>query len=309
MAEPDDAQPGGDHAVRIGEGEILWLRQTFANQWRREPTPEEMAGLIATLGRGGTHGPRGPCTRARPERHDRPATAGAEDRLHGRRHGKHRGPGRGRTARLLPCPRRAIPHHAKISFSHIYFSRERRRDAETDATEALRLAAGNPAIRPTDGDRLLLDDSYSDLDRHAVESLFGAAFAQAVFALPAGAWRGPVNSGFGVHLVYVTDMRPAQQRSFEEVRATVTSEWLRERSRAMRADYLDRLRAKYGVVIDPSARQVPGGRADAAGGAVNRLESGHAPTGSQVVAGDIRCGAGYLLRRYRFRARGPASLS
>jgi hypothetical protein len=146
---------------------------------------------------------------------------------------------------------------AKISFSHIYFSRERRRDAETDATEALRLAAGNPAIRPIDGDQLLLDNSYSDLDRHAVGSLFGSAFAQAVFALPAGTWRGPVNSGFGVHLVYVTDMRPGQQRSFEEVRATVTSEWLREKSRAMRADYLDRLRAKYGVVIDPSARQVP----------------------------------------------------
>ena len=28
------SQPEG--AVRIGEGEILWLRQTFTNQWRRD---------------------------------------------------------------------------------------------------------------------------------------------------------------------------------------------------------------------------------------------------------------------------------
>ena len=38
-----------EEAVRIGDGEIHWLRQTFTNQWRREPTPEEMNGLLATL--------------------------------------------------------------------------------------------------------------------------------------------------------------------------------------------------------------------------------------------------------------------
>lgn len=254
---PTTPNQGGDHAVRIGEGEILWLRQTFANQWRREPTPEEMAGLIATL--------------VEEELMAREAHAlglDQNDTIVRRRLAQKIDfmvadtastvdPGEAELRGYYLAHAERYRTTATISFSHIYFSRERRRDAENDATEALRLAAGNPAIRPTDGDRLLLDDSYRDLDRHAVESLFGAAFAQAVFASPAGAWRGPVNSGFGVHLVYVTDMRPAQQRSFEEVRATVASEWLRERSRAMRADYLDRLRAKYGVVIDPSARQVP----------------------------------------------------
>jgi hypothetical protein len=252
---PATPKQGGDHAVRIGEGEILWLRQTFANQWRREPTSEEMAGLIATLVEEelmareahaiGLDQNDTIVRRRLAQKIDFMVadTAGTVD------------PGEPELRGYYLAHAERYRTAATISFSHIYFSRERRRDAVTDATEALRLAAGNPAIRPTDSDQLLLDDSYRDLDRHAVESLFGPAFAQAVFALPAGTWRGPVSSGFGVHLVYVADMRPAQQKSFEEVRATVTSEWLREKSRAIRADYLERLRAKYGVVIDPGARQ------------------------------------------------------
>src|SRR4051794_41987223 len=35
-------------SVRIGQGEVRWLRETFANQWRRDPTGEEMDGPIAT---------------------------------------------------------------------------------------------------------------------------------------------------------------------------------------------------------------------------------------------------------------------
>src|SRR3954462_8099174 len=36
-------------SVRIGEGEVRWLRETFANQWQRGPTGEEMNDLLATL--------------------------------------------------------------------------------------------------------------------------------------------------------------------------------------------------------------------------------------------------------------------
>ena len=35
--------------VRVGEGEVLWLKETFANQWQRQPTGEELGGLVAGL--------------------------------------------------------------------------------------------------------------------------------------------------------------------------------------------------------------------------------------------------------------------
>src|SRR3954465_7028846 len=35
--------------IKIGEGEVRWLRETFAGQWRRNPNADEMQGLVATL--------------------------------------------------------------------------------------------------------------------------------------------------------------------------------------------------------------------------------------------------------------------
>ena len=132
---------------------------------------------------------------------------------------------------------------ADTPFSQIYFSPRHRADAEGDAAEALRLASGGAAAWPADGDRLLLDNVYRDLDRRGVEGLFGPAFAESVFALPPGAWHGPVTSAFGVHLVRTSDLRPAQSRPFEDVRDAVTADWHRERDSAARADYMARLRA------------------------------------------------------------------
>jgi parvulin-like peptidyl-prolyl isomerase len=115
------------------------------------------------------------------------------------------------------------------------------------------------AVRPAEGDRLPLDDSYTDIDLQAVESLFGPDFALAIFALPPGSWRGPVKSAFGVHLLNVLAVRPSSPKPFEEVRKMVVSEWHHEQELATREDYIDRLRAKYGVVIDDWARQVLAG--------------------------------------------------
>ncbi|MFL6812274.1 MAG: peptidyl-prolyl cis-trans isomerase, partial [Bradyrhizobium canariense] len=33
-------------AIKIGEGEVRWLQETFTNQWRRSPTADEMKDLL-----------------------------------------------------------------------------------------------------------------------------------------------------------------------------------------------------------------------------------------------------------------------
>ena len=35
--------------VRIGQGEVHWLSETFASQWRRQPTADELDDLLTTL--------------------------------------------------------------------------------------------------------------------------------------------------------------------------------------------------------------------------------------------------------------------
>ena len=43
------AQPEAASPVVIGAGEVRWLTETWSRQWRREPTPEELRGLVTDL--------------------------------------------------------------------------------------------------------------------------------------------------------------------------------------------------------------------------------------------------------------------
>jgi hypothetical protein len=42
-----ELKPSATDPVHIGEGEIRWLKDTFANQWQRPPTEDELRGLVA----------------------------------------------------------------------------------------------------------------------------------------------------------------------------------------------------------------------------------------------------------------------
>ena len=59
-----------------------------------------------------------------------------------------------------------------------------------------------------------------------------------------------MKSGYGVHLVRVTDLSPATSRPFEEVRPKILEEWQHQQEIEAKAAYLGKLREKYGVVID-----------------------------------------------------------
>ena len=74
------------------------------------------------------------------------------------------------------------------------------------------------------GDPILLEAEFRDVDEQTVSNLFGAEFAHAIFSLKPGSWSGPVQSGYGVHLVRIIDFNSAALRPFDEVRSKVLEE-------------------------------------------------------------------------------------
>jgi hypothetical protein len=156
----------------------------------------------------------------------------------------------------------------RLSFAQVFFSTERRPDAEADARAALmKVAATVKGGNPVDvGDPWLLEENFTDIGRRDLSSRFGADFADAVFALAPGSWHGPIRSSFGLHLVQITHIQASEVRPFEAVRAAVAEEWRRDREMEIKAAYLGKLRAKYGLVIDDRAKALL--PAEATGGAV-----------------------------------------
>ncbi len=245
--------------VRIGAGEVKWLTETWVRQWGREPTPEELRTLVTNL--------------LKEELLSREAR---EMRLH-----ENDTIVRRRLAQKLEfivqdTLRLAEPteddlrrFHAdhperfltgtRVSFTHVYFSRERRKDPVADAAAALRkLSAKTSAATVPLGDRFLLDSEFEDADAQSVASAFGPEFARAVLALPPGAWHGPIESGYGVHLVRVAAARPARPREFTEVRGQVLEAWREQQQHENEARFFAGLLEKYDVVIDERVKPLVG---------------------------------------------------
>jgi len=108
------------------------------------------------------------------------------------------------------------------------------------------------------GDRTLLEREYDGIDEQAVTSLFGPQFADTLSTLNPGPWHGPVKSGYGFHLVRISERQPAQPRPFEEVRAQVVEEWQRERQSQANQQFFASLFKKYDVQLDESVKPLIG---------------------------------------------------
>jgi hypothetical protein len=140
----------------------------------------------------------------------------------------------------------------RVSFSHIYLSRDRRgASVHRDAERLLReLGKGNGRVDPAKiGDPFLIPHEYQWSPETEVVKLFGREFGARLMDLEPGRWTGPVESGYGVHLVLVRERTEGGLPELPDVREVVRREWLAARRREANAAFLRRLREKYTVIV------------------------------------------------------------
>ena len=135
---------------------------------------------------------------------------------------------------------------AVVTFSHIYFSPEQRADARADAERAL--AALDADAWRSAGDPFMLGRTYAYASLERVRKDFGDEFAAVVASRPAeGAWRGPLRSVYGQHLVRVDANTPAHSPDYAAAKQRVVAEFDAERRAAANREYFEELRARYTV--------------------------------------------------------------
>ena len=147
--------------------------------------------------------------------------------------------------------------------AHLYFSPDRRgQRARSDAIEALAKIKGEPEESKRAAalaDRFMFQDYYADRTPEELEKELGSQFASAIQKLKPGSWQGPVESGYGWHLVFVDAVIPGRIPVFEEVEADVKAAWLAaQKQQAWQKAYED-MRAKYSVVVPAPAEHEPAG--------------------------------------------------
>ena len=98
-----------------------------------------------------------------------------------------------------------------------------------DAAEALAKLAGQPVDAKLAGslaDPFMFQDYYRDRAPDYLGKEFGPQFAVALTSLTPGSWQGPIESGFGWHLVFVDTAIPGRVPAFEEIESEVKTAWL-----------------------------------------------------------------------------------
>ena len=106
------------------------------------------------------------------------------------------------------------------------------------------------------GSSSMLPRNIKQLPADLVAREFGEKFSSSLLALPVGSWQGPVESGFGLHLVRVLERKEGYLPELNEVRQAVAREWESERRKnALETNY-QRIKKDYDVIIESDSAEL-----------------------------------------------------
>ena len=137
-----------------------------------------------------------------------------------------------------------------VSFEHVFF--------ESDRAAAVRLLPELQAGRAqaeTAGEAFWLGRRLEHMNKTNMSVVLGTDFAEAVMALEAGVWEGPLPSARGWHLVRVEAHHQPQPLPQEQLRVRLREDWLAQRRNELYLRHMSELRARYRIQIEPQALQ------------------------------------------------------
>jgi len=265
--------PGSSKEIRLSYDEVAQLVLLFRSQWKREPTVPELDRLIEN--------------RIQQEILYREALAmglDKDDEIVKRRMAQKmqflaedvaaaREPTTAELSSWYEKNSASFAQPPRLSFRHLYFSPDRRGPrAREDAGNALAKLAGQPVdakMASSFADPFMFQDYYRDRAPEYLGKEFGPQFALSVAKLAPGSWQGPIESGFGWHLVFVDTVIPGRVPAFEEVEPEVKTAWLGEQKALAWQKAYREMRAKYTVLLpappkDSGAPSPSSARRDAA---------------------------------------------
>jgi hypothetical protein len=251
MQKPGRSGEQGE--IVITQGQIEHLATGFAKAWRRPPTPEEMAGLVRD--------------RVQEEVYSREAIAMGLDKddtvIRRRLRQKLEFVSEDIVAQAEPTEadlNAYLTAHAdafriepRFSFSQVYLSPQKRGShLERDAAQLLAQLnrAGANADTSALGDALMLEQQFAAVPATEVAKLFGEKFAAKLGGLTPGQWQGPVESGYGVHLVLVSERVDGGLPALADVRDAVRREWSNAQRLQANEKFYQQLLKRYTVTIE-----------------------------------------------------------
>lgn len=243
-----------DKTIVVSAGEIEWMETSWQKRWNRPPTAEEFDSLM--------------------QQYIRETVLYREALTMGLN--KHDQVIRRRLAQKLeflakdlvaltpPTDEELLTYFnahqhryqepVRYTFTQVFIDPGQRGNATLAAVEKIKatLIAKGDAIDNAGalGDSFMLQNDYPEKDQVEIQKLFGSDFAESLVDLSPGQWHGPVLSGYGVHLVYVSNIKQPPAPVFAEVHERVMQDWKIEKGEELNEKFYANLRDGYTVVVE-----------------------------------------------------------
>ena len=137
---------------------------------------------------------------------------------------------------------------SRYSFDQVFFSNDRGAEKAFAATGA---ALKNPDAAK--GDAFPGAPVEKNATEAEIRQDFGSDFAAALPRLRPGVWEGPVESGFGFHLVRITERKALAPPDFAALRGQVLADWMADAAQDAAARAGADLEKRYRVTLDAQA--------------------------------------------------------
>lgn len=153
----------------------------------------------------------------------------------------------------------------RASFRHLYFSFDKHgKQTSNVAAEALTKIPAQSANSPEAAslaDPFMFQNYYRDCSFDELAKTFGPQFARSLFTLSPGSWQGPIESGYGWHLVFVDSLTPPRVAEFEEMETDVRTQWVSAEREEIKRRMYEEMKSRYEVVLPrkPAEPKLAGG--------------------------------------------------
>jgi len=249
-----DIDEGDDRTITISAADVIALSDQWTRIWQRPPSEEELAGVIRGSIR--TQVLYREAVAMGLEQGDTVVERRLAQRLE-------------MLAKSLMAPEEPSDDELRAWFEEnedqfrqpdrysivqVYFDPDRRDAATLDdaraAYEELQSIEGIPADIASYGDRLMSQNYYLDQTELGLRKSFGSGFVEQVIELEPGLWHGPILSGYGTHLVYVTAVKRAAMPDYNDYVEQVREGWTAEKVEELGEQFVENLVARYEITIE-----------------------------------------------------------
>lgn len=251
VSDESFSDPEQREEIVVSEGRINALLQRFEKTWRRPPTRVELDGLIQNF--------------VREEVMYREALALGLDRDDPvvRRRLRQKlefisealaaleEPGDEELQAFLDANAESYRQPSRFSFRQVFInSPESSQKAKTEALELLAALRSDRINAAEAGDAHILQHQFVNQSDWEIERTMGRRFLQGLEEIQTGNWQGPIVSGFGLHLVYISESIEGDISRLGEVRDQVFRDWSARKRKQFNEAFYEKLRERYKVTIE-----------------------------------------------------------